>query len=207
MDREEEQGVTATATDGLWLATLHSVCGRTAHELKGALNGVAVNLEVVRSRALQVGGPAANVSTFAGAAVDQLSVVISMTEALLSLARPIREPAEPGLLLARLHALLAPAARADGRHLELNGDFGDLGVTSAAGSAVGMSIGGCVLAAVDASSDVQCRPVFDGPVPAICIECGDGAVPSIDSEIVSAAADAGIQIVAESSVIIISFPR
>jgi hypothetical protein len=199
--------VTATATDGLWLVTLHGVCARAAHELKGALNGVAVNLEVVRSRALQANAPAANVSTFAGAAVDQLSVVIRMTEALLFLARPIREPAGPGLLLARLHALLGPAAQADGRRLELNGDFGDLGVTSAAGSAVGMSVGSCVLAAVDASSDVHCRPVFDGPAPGICIECGDGAVPSIDSEIMSAAADAGIQIVVESSVIIISFPR
>jgi hypothetical protein len=199
--------VTATATDGLWLATLHGVCARAAHELKGALNGVAVNLEVVRSRALQAGAPATNVSTFAGAAVDQLSVVISMTEALLFLARPIREPADPGVLVARLHALLAPVARADGRHLELDGDFGDFGVTSAAGSAVGMSIGECMLAAVDASGDVHCRPVFDGPVPVICVACGDGAVPSIDPEIVSAAADAGIRIVAETSVILISFPR
>jgi hypothetical protein len=207
VDRAGEQGVTATATDGRWLVTLHNVCGRAAHELKGALNGVAVNLEVVRSRAAQPGAPAANVSTFAGAAADQLSIVISMTEALLSLARPIREPTDPGVLLARLHALLAPVARADGRGLELNGDFDDFGVTSAAGSAVGMSVGACVLAAVDASSDVHCRPVFDGPAPAICIECGDGAVPTIDAELVSAASDAGIQIVAESSIVIISFPR
>jgi len=38
------------SVDVLWLDTLQRICTRAAHELKGALNGVSVNLEVVRSR-------------------------------------------------------------------------------------------------------------------------------------------------------------
>ena len=36
--------------DAMWLATLQGICARAAHELRGALNAVAVNLEVARSR-------------------------------------------------------------------------------------------------------------------------------------------------------------
>ena len=199
--------VGSTTADALWLDTLHRVCGRAAHELKGALNGVSVNLEVVRSRSEKPDVPASNVSTFASAAVDQLGAVISMTDSLLSLARPLREPVDLALLLARVHALLAPAVRVDGGRLELDGDFSELGVTSAHGSAVGMSIGGCVLAAVDASKDVRCGPMLGTSLPAIRLECGDGGAPFVDPELIGAAADAGIHIVTESSVIAITFPR
>ena len=193
--------------DALWLGTLHRICGRAAHELKGALNGVSVNLEVVRSRSEKADVPASKVNTFANAAVDQLGVVISMTDALLSLARPLREPMDLGLLLARFHALLAPAVRVDGGSVQLDAALVDVGTTSARGSAVGVSVGGCLLAAIEASSDVRCRPVLGGLAPVIRIECGDGAQPSLDREIVGVAADAGIHIVTESSVISISFPR
>ena len=76
---------TPSATDALWLDTLQRICGRVAHELRGALNGVAVNLEVVRSRSTKSDARASSVSTFAEAAANQLEPVMSMTEALLAL--------------------------------------------------------------------------------------------------------------------------
>jgi hypothetical protein len=39
----------------LWLATLQRVTDRVAHEIRNALNGVAVNVEVVRTRAARGG--------------------------------------------------------------------------------------------------------------------------------------------------------
>ena len=37
--------------DTLWLRTLEEVVNRAAHEVKDSLNGVSLNVEVVRSRA------------------------------------------------------------------------------------------------------------------------------------------------------------
>ena len=50
------------AADALWLETLQRICGRAAHELKGALNGASVNLEVVRSRATRAEALASSIS-------------------------------------------------------------------------------------------------------------------------------------------------
>jgi hypothetical protein len=197
----------AAITDALWLETLQGICARAAHELKGALNGVAVNLEVVRSRSEKADAPASSVTKFATGAVDQLGVVISLSEALLALARPMRTPVELGTVVVRIGDLLVPAARADGRRLTLAGDYGDLGVTSAGGSVTCLCVGWCLLAAIDASSDVRCVAVLDRSEASIRIEWAGGAGVPVKPEIAAAAADAGIHIVAESSAMTISFPR
>lgn len=201
--------VGSPVVDALWLDTLQRIVGRAAHEVKGALNGVAVNLEVVRSRAEKAGAPASAVGQYANAAVDQLDALIAMTEGVLSLSREAHEPVDLGLLLARVGALLVPAARADGHSLVLDDSVTELGVTTANGNAVRLAVGGSLLAAIERSSAVRCSgaalPAASGP--SIRIDGGDGAALAVDQEIVMAAADAGIQIVAESSAIFISFPR
>src|SRR4249920_2259514 len=92
----------ASVMDSLWLETLHRICGRAAHELKGALNGVSVNLEVVRSRSDKPDTPASSVNKYATAASNQLDGVITMTEAVLSLAREAREPVEIAMVVQKI---------------------------------------------------------------------------------------------------------
>src|SRR5213075_1063560 len=99
------------SVDALWLDTLQRICTRAAHELKGALNGVSVNLEVVRSRSERPDVQASAVAKFASSAAEQLGAVIAMTDALLWLARPSREPVDIGAVIRRLDALLALVAR------------------------------------------------------------------------------------------------
>src|SRR4051812_43236407 len=130
-----------TAVDALWLETVQAMYSRAAHELKGALNGVSVNLEVVRSRAEKPDNPATAVSRYATAASTQLEAVIAMTEAMWALGRAVREPVEIAPVLLRTVALLEPVARAEGRQLELTGDVGDLGTTRAKGNAVRLALG------------------------------------------------------------------
>src|SRR5436190_20722153 len=103
--------------DARWLAALARLVDRAAHELKGALNGVSINQEVIRSRAEQATASAASVSSFAAAAADQLDVVISLTEALLALTRRASEPVEVGAELRRIAILLGAAARSDGKRV------------------------------------------------------------------------------------------
>ena len=188
--------------EALWLETLQRIAGLAAHEVKGALNGVSLNVEVVRSRADKPDTLASNVSKFANAASQQLEVAIAMTEALLTLARDARQPVQPATVAAQIGALLVPAARADGKRLEVGEALDDSNATSADGTGVRVAIGACLLAALEQSTDARCR--WDAR--ALRIESCDGTQLSVSPEITAVAANAGIQIVADSSVITISFP-
>jgi hypothetical protein len=172
--------------NALWLGVLARIGGLAAHEVKGALNGVSVNVEVVRTRAEKPGVAASAVGEYATAAAEQLSAVISMSEALL---------------------LLVPAARADGRRLETDESLNQLGATSAGVNAVRLAIGGCLLAAVETSIHTRCVAEEDPGGPAIRIESRDGATLATDKRLVDAVANAGVRITAEPSAIFIRFPR
>jgi len=200
--------VNIDARDARWLDTLHQICNRAAHELKGALNGVAVNLEVVRSRAAKPDMPATAVSQFANAAVDQLDGVISMSEAVLSLARTAREPVDIAQVIRHVGALLGPPAKTDGKRLDVEGRFEDLGFSSANGAAVRLAVAESMLAAIDASTHVRCTVVHFEGRSALQIAGDDGVTLQVDSNTVAVVRDAGIRIRAgaESTAISISFP-
>ena len=166
-----------------------------------------MNLEVVASRAERPGMAASAVSSYAVAARGQLDDVITMADALLSMARRIPEPVDLGPLVRRMKALLAPAAKADGRALEIEGPFEHLGTTSADGNTVRYAIGSLLLAATQASRHVRCEPVTEGEEPTLRIETCDGAAIPCDGGLIAAAAESRIRIQAETSAISISFPR
>jgi len=197
----------STCVDALWLATLHRIFARAAHEVKGALNGVSVNLEVVRSRAEKPDAPASAVRQYAASASGQLEGVIDMSEALLALGRPVREPVEIALMVRRFGALLGPAAKADSRLLEIDDSLEVVGLTPANGSVVRLSIGATLLAAIEASAHVRCTATRAEASSTLRIESGDSALLAADDVIVNIAAAAGIKMQAEPSAISISFPR
>jgi signal transduction histidine kinase len=194
------------ALSDLWIDVLSRVCSRTAHELKGALNGVSVNLEVVRSRADRPGNTASAVSTYATAASSQLDSVIALSDALLALGRPAREPVDIGLTVRHLATLLVPSARADGRRLEVDAAVSELGPTSANGLAVRTTIGACLLAAIDASEHVRCSATGESFHITSC----DGAAVVAAPRVVALAGTAGIVVegnLKTRSTISITFPR
>jgi hypothetical protein len=204
-DRENEGASKASAAaDALWLATLQRLCGRAAHDVKGALNGVSLNVEVVRSRSEK---PGATVAPYANAAADQLEGVITMTEALLSLVRSASSGIDVGAVVANVDALIGASVRADGRRFEVDGSVAAIGSTAADGNAVRLAVAGCVMAALDASGDVWCASASSGEGDAsLRIECRDGAALATDPELADAVERAGIQIRAEQSAIFIRFP-
>ena len=193
----------------LWLETLGILCDRAAHEVKGALNGVVVNVEVVRSRSGKPEVTAASLHPFAESAAGQLDAVIAMTEAMLALARPPRKPLGVAQVVRHVEALIGPAARADDKRVELRGMVDALGSTSADADVARLVIGAAFIAAVDASSDVVCTgtPVADAAV--LCWECqqNESASLSLDSAVLSLAGSEGIDIQGEGSRLSITFPR
>jgi hypothetical protein len=108
--------------DRHWLAALQRVTDRAAHEVRDSLNGVALNLEVVRSRS-ERGGDAAGLFPFATAAAEQQESLTERIEAVLFLARPPRPgtAADVAMILRQLGRLLVPAAKADGGRLTVTG--------------------------------------------------------------------------------------
>lgn len=198
----------SAAADQLWVERLQRIASRSAHEVKGALNGVSVNLEVVRSRAAKPDAAAAAVTKFAEAASVQFEAVIDMTEALLKLARPCADPVDVGAVLRSIGALLVPAARADGRQLSIDDASDGAGAARVPGNVVRLVVGAALLAAIDSSHDVGCRLELIAAGVMLRVEARDGApLQILDARVAAVANDAGIDIQAESSAISISFPR
>ncbi len=89
----------------LWLQTLQRAVGRASHDVKDSLNGVSVNLEVIRSRAARPDVPASAVLRFGEAAAQQLDRLTNLIEAVLAVSRPERTPADVALTLRRIATL------------------------------------------------------------------------------------------------------
>ena len=198
----------SSSVEARWLDALQRLTSRAAHELRGALNGVSVNVEVVRSRAAKATASAAALEPFADAASAQLDDVIELTEALLGLSRPAREPVEIATETKRIVTLLSAAARADGRRLTIDdvATLNGVGTTSAPGSALRFVVCECLLAAVEASVKTRCAALTDAASPAIRIETLNGDTTSLPSDLVAVAAEWGIDVQLEPSAISISFP-
>src|SRR5688572_21396797 len=99
----------ATDLDSLWLLTVEEVMSKAAHEVKDTLNGVTVNLEVIRSRSARQeegrtgrNADSKSVSVFAHAAAEQLEVLSTRLESVLFLARPPRGEADVAIALRHL---------------------------------------------------------------------------------------------------------
>ncbi|MEP7000898.1 MAG: hypothetical protein ABI969_10490 [bacterium] len=94
----------------LWLQTLQRAMGRASHDVKDALNGVSVNLEVIRSRAGRPESQASAVLQFASAAGQQLDRLTTLIEAVLGLSRVSRSPADVAVTLRRVVTICGASA-------------------------------------------------------------------------------------------------
>ena len=204
------------SVDELWLETLQQINARASHEVKGALNGVAVNLEVVRSRAAKADATAAAVSPFAASASDQLELVIEMADALLLLGRAPREPVEVGATIRQLVAILGPSARSEGGSLRVEEHPAGSSpkAVRAPGNLVRLVIGAALVAALRPAGEtrrrhVRCR-VEIGDATVVSVERVDDASSErlhIEPEIMAAATEGGVRVQLEDQAISIAFAR
>lgn len=200
-----------TDLDALWLARLQEVADRAAHEVRDALNGVVLNVEVTRSRAGSVELPANAIAPFAQAAAAQLETLAARVESLLFLARPQRGAADVGVTLRHLALLLVPAARADGGQLAVE-EEGQLAPTSAPPVAVRLALAAGLLAAAPPGTRGSCVLEVAG-----ADEGNSGAVVRfshesagacrIDSATVAALAGHAVRIEGSDKDLAVVFPR
>ncbi len=160
----------------VWLDVLQQIAGRGAHEVKGALNGVSLSLEVVRSRTAS--GKAGDVADYVVNAADQLELLTARVEALLYFAREPKPPApaDVNLILRHLTALLQPAVKADGGDLTVEG-LGTAALTSAPTASVRLALGAGMLAHIKERSSATCR-LKGGVEPVVHFSHQSASAPS-----------------------------
>lgn len=140
----------------LWLSCLGRLAGRSAHELKNPLNGLALNLEVVRSRSARPGIEGSALAPFAAAAAAELERTIPLVEALLALARPLPIPVDLRTALQPLSVLYGAIATAGGGSLTIEPESEQLFVT-VDGNAVRALLAEALDVTIGANLDVTAR--------------------------------------------------
>jgi hypothetical protein len=195
-----------TDLDELWLQALQQVVGRAAHEVKDSLNGVSLNLEVIRSRASRPngGGDTSTFNVFATAASEQLELLAIRTEAVLFLARPAREPADVAVILGHLSTLLIPATKADGGRLAVDG-YQTSAPTSAPAQATRLALAAGLLSLTNNGSSGHCW-LESGPEPVVHFSHESAVACSLDRAVASAVAGYNIRVEGLGPDLVVRFP-
>lgn len=195
-----------TDLDALWLARLQAVGNRAAHELKDALNGAVLNVEVARSRSGRADAVVPEIAPFAAAAAEQLETLARRVEALLFLTRPAAEPADVCLNLRHLAELLVPAARADGGTLEVDLSGAPAAAPSrAGGTAVRLALATGLLAVSGKGISGRCR-LESGANPVVRFSHESAGACELDPATAAALAGRSIRSERSGNDLILVFP-
>lgn len=195
----------------LWLAALQRALGRASHDVKDALNGVSVNLEVVRSRASRPDAPASAVATFAEAAAQQLDRLSSLMDAVLALGRAERDPVDVSFTLRRVAALCgASNAAADSKVTVHDASEGEAR-TRVSGDAVRLALAAPLLDAVvgvkggPRAADVACD--LTGEPDALVVRMYADRPIRMPSDVAETLRAAGVRWTEASNDLSLVFPR
>jgi signal transduction histidine kinase len=199
----------------LWLATLQRALGRASHDVKDSLNGVSVNLEVIRSRAARPDVPASAVAAFAEAAGQQLERLTSLIEAVLALGRPERDPADVALTLRRVAVVCGAASSNADAAVELreaDEGMGNSTITRVRGDVVRLAISAPLLDAVTGTdrnvraSAVQCT--IGGDATHVRVTIGaPGRRTTMPAAVVDCVRAGGVSWTESSQDLSLAFPR
>ena len=187
-------GDSPSATDARqWLDQLYELARPVGHELRNSLNGVSVNLEVVRSRAARGGSTSDSIVRFADAAAEQLETLARLTEVLLRLMRPAAEPADVVALSGQVGTLLAAAARSEGGSVTIGGlEKGSVATTSLPPERARAFVAALLLAAFDRGAALSCD-VAKGP-PAQLRLRREPALPALPDHLLALAGECDVEL-------------
>ena len=194
----------------LWLAALQRALDRAAHDVKDALNGVSVNLEVVRSRASGAGAAASAIAPFADAAAHQLDRLTALLDAVLALSRRERGPADVGITLRRVAAVCSASNAASDARVTVREVFVDDARTGVASDAVRLALTAPLLDVVasrrgESRDPVVCELTGDGDALVVRL-LADRAVP-MPADVAEALRAVGVRWTESVNELSIVFPR
>jgi signal transduction histidine kinase len=161
----------------LWLEAFQRLADRAAHEVKNPLNGIAVNLEVVRRRAARGGADAASLVPFAETAAEELQRATELVDSLLTLARPARGPVDLWLALQPLVRLRAAIAAADGGVVTAERSSDAALVAAVDGVTVRLALATALEAVSYGGAHVRCTVTRHGDVIEVDLRGSEPVVP------------------------------
>jgi hypothetical protein len=171
-----------------------------AHDLRNALNGVAVNLEVVRGRSAR-GAAASEIAPFAATAAAEFEVASGAAEALLAFARSEPTVADVSVIVHRLARLLTLRAGSDVRVTDQSDGRAR---TAVPGDIVRAAVARSVLGGLSVGDSVACEiSVGDGIFLNVT---GATHVPTPDSELLDIAAVHDVRITSRGQTLELRFP-
>lgn len=200
--RDDPQGAGAgdCASAALWVETFQALANRIGHDLRNALNAVAVNLEVVRGRSAR-GAEASAIAPFAATASAQYEAASAAAEALLALARP--ESADPDVAAVAGHLGRLIGVRG-GTALRVTDSTRGTARTSVPAHVVRSVVARSVLNALDLGDSVACETTVDGDIFLRVTGASHAAPP--DSELVAVASAFGVRFATQGNVLEVRFP-
>ncbi len=191
----------------LWLPTLQELARRASHEIKNALNGVAVNLEVLRSRLDRAAGQgeavAAATVPFANTAAQQLEELSALSDALLTMTRAINGRADVVVLTRRAVRLTAAIARAEGRAVTLVEPQIAAPLTAVNADVVRWLIVRLLLDGLGEQRSLALS-IAEGPV--VVMNASPQPLPELDPELGAAAESFGVRLTSDAGAWMVRFP-
>lgn len=195
-----------------WIPALAELARQTSHEVRNALNGVSVNLEVVSSRlerAVELGDPVAAATVpFVRSAVEQLEQLAGITESFLSLSRSTSSASTDLLPLVTRATLLARhIARSEGRGVTFTA-VGDAETsTSTSCDVARLLVVRLLLDALAARIDIHVELGPDTAGVRLAVRSsGNGSLNAPHSGLVTVAETAGVQVVQNAAGWYMAFP-
>jgi hypothetical protein len=185
----------------LWAEALQALADHVAHDFRNTLNGVAVNLEVVRARTAR-GADASAVAPFAATAASQFEAATAGAEALLGLARQEPAPADVAAVVVRVSRLVG--LRGEGR-MDVSDRSDGRARTSAPVELVRAAVARSVLAALAEDDSISCEIAVDDGI-FLRVTGATHTPPSPDPELVAIALEYGVQVVARGQSLELLFP-
>jgi hypothetical protein len=174
----------------LWARTYRELIDRAAHDIKGAMNGLAVNLEVLRSRIDAAKTDRQSLHPFAEAAHQEFEAVMARTGAHLYLARIPSDHADVAVTLKHMAMLLVPTAKSEGVRLVVEG-YDREAATGAPHTAVRLALAAGLLALIKEGGG-SCT-LETKPETVVRFSHESAAAVSLDPEVTSALAQHGIK--------------
>jgi hypothetical protein len=199
--RPDDSGPPDGKSAALWAGTLRSLANVVAHDLRNALNAVAVNLEVVRSRSAR-GAEASAIAPFAATAATTFETAAAAAEALLAFVRPEPGRVDVAAVVTRLARLLAVRG---GSGLRVSDQSDGRAATTAPPDIARSVVARSVLAAVAEDEGTACEIAVDDGI-FLRITGATRFPPPLDSDLVAAALEQGIRITPREGSIEIRFP-
>ena len=197
-----------TELDGLWQEAFREFAAHARHEFRGAMNGVEVNMEVVRSRTAAGKFDHQALAPFLEAANDQLKEVQVRGESMHFFLRvhlgQVQEP-DVALTLKHLATILVPAAKGEGATLEVTG-YDTSAPTSAPAKAVALALASGLLALIKEGGSGTCQ-VKGGLEPVVRFSHQSASACSLGPVVTSTIAAEGIRVQEDDGELTLVFPK